>query len=159
MLTLQSRNRVKDWWTQSHLPPGLIRVFAVPMENPWVLSYLLTTQRRLWSDWTDAQADLESLLGGMSFCWIYWAVAHFSFQCVQYIDEEVLTELVPRLTELIKSGIGVGTKVSIVCWFWCFMDQLTLLRACRALSDNHLTLTLIGCGLLFSRTDKEGIWW
>ena len=35
-----------------------------------------------------------------------------SFQSVQYIDEEVLTELVPRLTELIKSGIGVGTKVS-----------------------------------------------
>ncbi|XP_021353886.1 proteasome-associated protein ECM29 homolog [Mizuhopecten yessoensis] len=30
--------------------------------------------------------------------------------CVQYVDEEVLTELVPRLTDLIKSGIGIGTK-------------------------------------------------
>ena len=37
---------------------------------------------------------------------------HLPFQCVQYIDDEVLTELVPRLTELTKSGIGVGTKVS-----------------------------------------------
>ncbi|XP_060085987.1 proteasome adapter and scaffold protein ECM29-like [Ylistrum balloti] len=30
--------------------------------------------------------------------------------CVQYVDEEVLTELVPRITDLIKSGIGIGTK-------------------------------------------------
>ncbi|CAG2228106.1 ECM29 [Mytilus edulis] len=30
--------------------------------------------------------------------------------CVQYIDSDVLVELVPRLTDLIKSGIGIGTK-------------------------------------------------
>lgn len=30
---------------------------------------------------------------------------------MQYIDSEVLVELVPRLTDLIKSGIGIGTKV------------------------------------------------
>ncbi|XP_077980977.1 proteasome adapter and scaffold protein ECM29-like [Glandiceps talaboti] len=30
--------------------------------------------------------------------------------CVQYVDSTVLPELVPRLTELIRSGIGVGTK-------------------------------------------------
>lgn len=30
--------------------------------------------------------------------------------CVQYVDEEVLTELVPRITDLTKSGIGIGTK-------------------------------------------------
>ncbi|XP_052776475.1 LOW QUALITY PROTEIN: proteasome adapter and scaffold protein ECM29-like [Mya arenaria] len=32
--------------------------------------------------------------------------------CVQYVDESVLPEMVPRLTELIKSGIGVGTKAA-----------------------------------------------
>ncbi|XP_046357928.2 proteasome adapter and scaffold protein ECM29-like isoform X1 [Haliotis rufescens] len=31
-------------------------------------------------------------------------------RCVQYVDESVLPELVPRLVDLIKSGIGVGTK-------------------------------------------------
>lgn len=36
------------------------------------------------------------------------------FQCVQYVDGEVLVELVPRLTDLIKSGIGIGTKVNII---------------------------------------------
>ena len=40
-------------------PPSLIRVFAVRMKKPWVLSYPLSTQRRLWSDWADALADLS----------------------------------------------------------------------------------------------------
>ena len=33
-------------------------VFAVRMKKAWVLSYTLSAQRRLWSDWVDAQADL-----------------------------------------------------------------------------------------------------
>ena len=39
--------------------PSLIRVFAVRMKKAWVLSYPLSAQRRLWSDWADAQADLS----------------------------------------------------------------------------------------------------
>ena len=45
-------------------PPSLIRVFAVRMKKAWVLSYPLSAQRRLWSDWADAQADL-------SLCWAH----------------------------------------------------------------------------------------
>ena len=49
-------------------PPNLIRVFAVRLKKPWVLSYPLSAQRRLirlggcpgWS---------ESSLGAHSFCW------------------------------------------------------------------------------------------
>ena len=48
----------KDSDQPGHLP-SLIRVFAVRMKKPWVLSYLLSTQQRLWSDWADAQADLS----------------------------------------------------------------------------------------------------
>ena len=40
-------------------PPSLIRVFAVRMKKPWVLIDPLSVQRRLWSDWADAQADLS----------------------------------------------------------------------------------------------------
>ena len=40
-------------------PPSLIRVFAVCMKKPWVLSYPLSAWRRLWSDWADAKADLS----------------------------------------------------------------------------------------------------
>lgn len=36
----------------------------------------------------------------------------FALQCVQYVDNDVLNSLVPKLCEAIKSGIGLGTKVS-----------------------------------------------
>ena len=48
-------------------PPSLIRVFAVRMKKAWVLSYPLSAQGRLWSDWVDAQADLS----------LRWAHSHF----------------------------------------------------------------------------------
>ena len=47
--------------------PSLTRIFTVSMKKAWVLSYPLSTQRRLWSDWVDAQADLS--LG--------WVHSHF----------------------------------------------------------------------------------
>ena len=50
-------------------PPSLIRVFAVRMKKAWVLSYPLSAQRRLWSDWADAQADLRLRWAHMPFCW------------------------------------------------------------------------------------------
>ena len=40
-------------------PTSLIRVFAVRMKTPWVLSYSLSAKRRRWSDWPDFQADLS----------------------------------------------------------------------------------------------------
>ena len=48
-------------------PPSLIRVFVVRMRKAWVLCYMypLMAERRLWSDWASAQADL-SLRGGRS---------------------------------------------------------------------------------------------
>ena len=48
-------------------PPSVIRVFAVRMKKAWALSYPLSTQRRLWSDWVDVQADLS----------LRWAHSHF----------------------------------------------------------------------------------
>ena len=48
---------------QTGHPPSLIRVFTVGMKKPWVLSYPLSAQRRLWSDWAD-----------LSLC---WAHGHF----------------------------------------------------------------------------------
>ena len=50
-------------------PPSLIRVFAVRIKKTWVLTYTLSIQRRLWSDWADAQADLSLCRVHMSFCW------------------------------------------------------------------------------------------
>ena len=58
-------------------PPSLIRVFAVRMKKHWVLSYPLSAQRRLWSDWADVQVDLN-------LCWAHfvgfvmsWLILYF----------------------------------------------------------------------------------
>ena len=38
---------------------SVIRAFAVHMKKAWVLSYPLSAQQRLWSDWMHVQADLS----------------------------------------------------------------------------------------------------
>ena len=65
----------KDSDQPGHLP-SLIRVFTVRMKKAWVLSYPLSAQRRLWSDWADAQADLSLRWAHMPFCWFCHEVAH-----------------------------------------------------------------------------------
>ena len=56
----------KDSDQPGHLP-SLIRVFAVHMKKAWVLSYPMSAQRRLGSDWADAQADLSLRLAHSHF--------------------------------------------------------------------------------------------
>ena len=57
-------------------PPSLIRVFVVRTKKAWVFSYPLSAQRRLWSDWADAQTNLKTL-------WSDWADAQadLSLRC------------------------------------------------------------------------------
>ena len=58
---------------------GGIRVFAVRMKEPWVFSYPMSAQWRLWSYWVDAQADLILRWAHKSFCWFCHAQAHLIF--------------------------------------------------------------------------------
>ena len=57
-------------------PPGRIRAFAVRMEKAWVLSYPLSAQRILWSDWADAQADPSLRWAHGSFYWFCSVAAY-----------------------------------------------------------------------------------
>ncbi|WAR24119.1 ECM29-like protein [Mya arenaria] len=57
--------------------------------------------------------------------------------CVQYVDESVLPEMVPRLTELIKSGIGVGTKL-MGAFLNGVADRNMAVRKSYALALGHL---------------------
>ena len=63
---------------QPEHPPSLIRGFAVRMKRAWVLSYPLSAQRRLWSDWADAQADMSLRWEHRSFCWFCHEAAQMS---------------------------------------------------------------------------------
>ena len=64
-------------------PPSLIRVFTVRLKKQWALSYPLRAQRRLWSDWADAQADLNLCWAHSSFCWFCHEAAHIYCVCEQ----------------------------------------------------------------------------
>ena len=55
------------------------RVFAVLMKKHWALNYLLSAQRRLRLDWTDAQADL-GLRWALSEFVGFVKAAHICFQ-------------------------------------------------------------------------------
>ena len=44
-------------------PPSLTRVFAVRMKKAWVLSYPLSAQRRLWSDWASLRWAHSYIVG------------------------------------------------------------------------------------------------
>ena len=63
---------------QPRHPPSLIWVFAVRMKKPWVLSYSLSAQGRLWSDWADAQADpsLRRAHSGFVGFVMLWLICH-----------------------------------------------------------------------------------
>ena len=48
------------------------------MKKAWVLSYPLSAQQRLWSDWVDAQADLSLRWVHMPLCWFCHEAAQMS---------------------------------------------------------------------------------
>ena len=68
LVTKQTKWNVRPAKTQISLGTRLFwSVFTVRMKKAWVLSYPLRAQRRPWSDWADAQADLS----------LRWAHSHF----------------------------------------------------------------------------------
>ena len=69
---------------QPGYPPSLIRVFAVRLKKSRILIYPLSAQRRLWSDWADAQADLSLRWAHMPFCWFCDDAAHLDSCSGQY---------------------------------------------------------------------------
>ena len=77
-------------------PPSPIRVFAVRMKKAWVLSYPLSAQRRLCSDWADAQADL-------SLCWAHTHFVGFVMSwLIYFIYFIVYYDAVQRYTCILK---------------------------------------------------------
>ena len=58
-----AQQRLRSAWASTESDQS----FAVRMQKAWVLSYPLRAQRRPWSDWVDAQADLS----------LRWVHCHF----------------------------------------------------------------------------------
>ena len=69
-------------------PTSLISVVAVRMKKHWVLNFPLSAPRRLWSDWSDDQADLSLCWAHnphMSICWFCHVAAQMN-QLIEYSD-------------------------------------------------------------------------
>ena len=60
-------------------PPSLIRVSSVRSMGSWGPKLSSCGQRRCWSDWMDAQADLSLRWAHMPFCWF----CHVAAQLLQ----------------------------------------------------------------------------
>ena len=99
-------------------PPSLIRVFTVRMKEAWVLSYPLSAQQRLWSDWADAQADLS----------LRRALSHFvGFVMSRLICKSTFSKFCSLLFLLI---ICFGLNNSLTNFvhfnsFFCFHDRFS----------------------------------
>ena len=89
-------------------PPSLIRVFAVRTMEAWVISYPLSAQRRLWSDWVDAQADLSLRRAHMPFCWFYHEAAHI------LLKDDTLAFI--RLSKNMKRSIIMSLLQTLQGW-------------------------------------------
>ena len=66
----------------SDQPGHPLRVFPVSMKKAWVLSYPLSAQWRLWSDWVDAQADLN--LHWVHTYFVGFVMSRLSYLAVQF---------------------------------------------------------------------------
>ena len=67
-------------------PLSLIRVFAGRSMGSQGSKLSSCGQRRHWSDWAEAQADLSFRWAHMSLCWFYHEAAHFKFRTVKYLS-------------------------------------------------------------------------
>ena len=99
-------------------PPSLISL-RYPHEDSWVLSYPLSAQRRLWSDWTDAQADLSLRWAHMSFCWFCCTAAQIKFLLTNGgkdgNGEEEAAGVVPLMWWPIIAAI-IFTPATVISW-------------------------------------------
>ena len=99
--------------------------FAVCMKKALVLSYPLSAQQRLWSDWADAQADL-------SLCWAHSHFAGFvvsrliwfPFWCIHTQTKWRMFE--PRVR--ISHQFTDGSKVVFRLWFVLIVIQRLFIR-------------------------------
>ena len=96
-----------------HLP-SLIRVFAVCMKKPWVVSYPLSSQRRLWLDWVDAQGELS----------LFWVHSHF----VGFVVQQLIYALWTLLAVAEWASPIVTKWVSGLFYFFLTLDPFWICK-------------------------------
>ena len=126
-------------------PPSLIRVFAVRMKKAWALSYPLSVQRRLWSDWADAQADLS----------LRWAHSHF----VDFVTSRLKSRLF-MVSQLNVGRTRLTSSEKRDCDLYWFLTPDTsewkeTCRKCSICVSHATTLTLQCWFSVVTRANKK----
>ena len=132
----------KDSDQPGHLP-SLIKVFAVCMKNAWVLSYPLSAQWRIWSDWADAQADLSLCWAHRSCCWFCHAVAHLLF--------------IIRIVCLGRTKFTIGNKFCDFGLFFALLGKYWTLFYIFGKQHSYLSPVMRKCVLCHMGTTKAQI--
>ena len=98
LMTKPIKWNVRPVKTQISLGIHLVwSVFAVRMKKPWVLSYPLSVQRRLWSDW--------------AFCWFCHEVAQMFYCLFNCVTPSRLTATISMFSN--HSGVArIGVNVT-----------------------------------------------
>ena len=109
--------------TQWHVRPaktqislGIRPVWSESSLSAWRKLGSLNAQRRLWSDWADAQADLSLRWAHMPFCWFCHDAAHIvwmttSVQCIFTLS------LWARVLRRRWFGLASQTRLAVSRWF------------------------------------------
>ena len=124
-------------------PPSLIRVFAVRMKKAWILSYLLSAQQRLWSDWADAQADLMIWVFAGTGCFVGFVMLRLKCS-VKAVD--ILTFFDILTSKSIERFTQIHTSMWASSWEnlpYAICEQQKRRSACASSqSDQHLCFSL-----------------
>ncbi|EDV23342.1 uncharacterized protein TRIADDRAFT_57860 [Trichoplax adhaerens] len=77
--------------------------------------------------------------------------------CIDYIDEEILTELIPKLVPLIRHGIGVGTKAGCSHFVIQLVNLKTKELRPHAGNETHLNKIHLNdvCNVISHSPDNE----
>ena len=108
-------------------PPSLITVSAVSLKQNWVLSYPLSAQRRLRSDWADAQADLSLRWSQNSLCSFCHEVVQVASSSSLYMQHIYISSLFTfRIEPNMKSfshanNIVLSRDIYIHRLNWCYL--------------------------------------
>ena len=73
-------------------PPSLIRAFAMRSMGSWQPKASPCRQRRLWSDWVDAQAELSLHWVHISFCWFCRTVTQLFLRLKIQFDPSLVSK-------------------------------------------------------------------
>ena len=102
-----SQRRLSLAWASTQSDQSL----RCPHEESLGPYHPLSAQRRIWSDWADAQADLSVGWAHMPFCWFCHVAAHFPVNTVKGIPESRDSKD-PRLTLESKPPSALGSYMT-----------------------------------------------